>query len=211
MSNSSDSSSQPLPNGNGSVIPDAVDIESLFLDPGLGDGITDCCYHTVPLGRPRDFFRVHPDPAYRRRAEIYVHKPEGQIETQTYVIGPNMRGKILEARPCTLVTTVDRFGAPRIYPVPLPRDGERDNEAWISARAIVRTAMKYWVRMIWDRRAYVERRAQPGYAPEPDYKLPTFNELVRMALGAHGMLYGEAHPIYRDLYGIPDEGATDDL
>jgi hypothetical protein len=184
----------------------------LFLDPGLGDGITDCCHHTVPIGRPRDFFRAHPDQAYRRRAEIYVHKPEGQIDAQTYIIGPNMRGKILEARPCTLITTVDRFGAPRIYPVPLPREGERDNDAWISARAIVRTAMKYWVRMIWDKRAYVECKARPGYAPDPDLsKLPLFNELVRMAAGAHGMLYGEAHPIYRDLFGIPDEGAADDL
>jgi hypothetical protein len=66
-----------------------------------------------------------------------VHKLEGQIDEQVYVIAPNMRGKILEARQCTLVTVVDRSGAPRIYPVPLPREGEKDNEAWISARAIV--------------------------------------------------------------------------
>ena len=72
--------------------------------------------------------------------------------------------------------------------------------------------MKYWVRMVWDRRAYIERRAQPGYASDLDLsKLPEFNELVRMAVGAHGMLNGEVHPIYRDLYGIPGEGTGDDL
>jgi len=141
-----------------------------------------------------------------------VHRPEGQIDTQIYAIAPDMRGKIIEARPCTLVAVVDRFGAPRIYPVPLPRDGEKDNDAWISARAIVRVAMKHWVRMIWDKRAYVERKAKPGYAPDPDWsKLPPFEELVRTAFGAHGIITDETHPIYRDLFGIPGEGAGDDL
>jgi hypothetical protein len=170
MAHSSDNSTpQARPNGNGSSIPDAFDIESLFLDPGLGDGITESFYHTVPVGKPREFFRTPPDQEYRRRAEIYVHKPEGQIDAEVYVIAPNMRGKIIEARPCTLVTIVDRSGVPRIYPVSLPRDGERDNDVWISARAIVRTAMKEWVRMVWHKRAYVERKAPPGYAPDPDW------------------------------------------
>src|SRR4029453_9114184 len=116
MPDSSDNpSSQPRPNGNGSSIPDAFDIESLFLDPGLGDGITESPHPTIPVGRPRDFFRAHPAQEYRRRTEIYVHKLEGQIDEQVYVIAPNMRGKILEARQCTLVTVVDRSGAPRIY------------------------------------------------------------------------------------------------
>jgi hypothetical protein len=65
--------------------------------------------------------------------------------------------------------------------------------------------------MVWHKRAYV-RKAQPGYAPDPDWnKLPPFHELVRIAFGAHGMIAGEEHPIYRDLFGIPGEGAADDL
>ena len=56
---------------------DALDIEALWLDPALGDGLTDTSWHAIPVGKPRDFFRVHPDPDFRRRTEIYAHKIEG--------------------------------------------------------------------------------------------------------------------------------------
>ena len=68
--------------GNGATAPlsDATDIEALWLDPGLGDGIVNVSLHAVPVGKPKDFFRTVTDPAYRRRTEIYVHKPEGVID-----------------------------------------------------------------------------------------------------------------------------------
>ena len=49
---------------------DANDIEALLLDQKLGDGITDVNYHVIPVGKPRDFFRAHPDSNYRRQAWI---------------------------------------------------------------------------------------------------------------------------------------------
>src|SRR4029077_5294349 len=111
--------------GNGAAapaIPGATDIEALWLDPALGDGIVDVTLHSVPVGKPKDFFRTVTDRTYRQRAEVYVHKPEGVVEEQTYVIGPAMRGKIPEARPCTLVTVVYRDGTPRLWPVKHPKD-----------------------------------------------------------------------------------------
>src|SRR5215831_9139143 len=59
---------------------DALDIAALWLDPALGDGLVNVHYHNIPANKPRDFFRVNPDPAYRRLTEIYTHKVEGQIE-----------------------------------------------------------------------------------------------------------------------------------
>ena len=73
---------------------DALDIESLWLDPGLDDGLTDSGLLSIPVDKPRDFFRVHPDPAYRRRTEIYAHKIEGEIETAYYILAPKMRGRL---------------------------------------------------------------------------------------------------------------------
>jgi hypothetical protein len=190
---------------------DAADLDELWLDPGLGDGITDVSYHSVPVGKPRDFFRTHPNPAYRRRTEIYTHKPEGAIDEQHYIVGPAMQGQIPEARPCTLVTVIYRDGSPRLWPAKFPKDGERDNEAWTTARAAAKAGMDRWVKLVWVRRAYQTRDALPGYAPDPDWKkLPSFNDLVRLGFGEYGVIRDTAHPIYRELFGMPKKAADDD-
>jgi hypothetical protein len=159
----------------------------------------------VPLGKPRGFFRVCPNPCFRRRGEIYVHKTEGEIETSYYLIAPEMRGKLVEARPCVVITCVDRDGAPRLWPIMFPRESERDNAAWSTARSAARAALDRWVRLVWVKRAYKTVDAQLGYAPDPDWsKLPAFNELVRLGFGAHGIIQDENHAIYREfVVGAP--------
>jgi hypothetical protein len=199
--------------GNGTAPPvsDATDISSLWFDPALGDGIVDVTLHSVPVGKPKDFFRTVVDRAYRQRAEIYTHKPEGVIEELNYVIGPAMRARIPETRPCTLVTVFYRDGAPRLWPVKHPKDGERDNDAWVTARAAARVGMDKWVKLVWVARAYQTREALPGYAPDPDFtKLPPFNELVRLAFGEAGIIKDETHPVYRELFGMPKKADSDD-
>ena len=71
---------------------DMNDIEALLLDQKLGDGITNVNYHTIPVGKPKDFFRAHPDPNYRRQTWIYTHKLEGVIEETNYIVAEPMRG-----------------------------------------------------------------------------------------------------------------------
>jgi hypothetical protein len=190
---------------------DARDYESLWLDPALGDGIVDVHYHKVTVDKPKDFFRTHPDKDYRRRAEIYTHKPEGAIEEVHYILDPSMRGQIPEARPCTLVTVIYRDGTPRLWPIKFPKESERDNEAWITARAAAKVGIDKWVKLVWVKRAYMTRDAQPGYAPDPDFsKLPSFTELVRLGFGEHGIIRDQSHPIYRELFGMPKQAANDD-
>jgi hypothetical protein len=189
---------------------DAVDMDSLWLDPKLGDGLVDVRHHDIPVGKPRDFFRVNPDPAYRRLTEIYTHKVEGQIDEQHFIISKPMRGQIEEATPCTLVTVVYRDGSIRLWPLKLPKDGMRDNEAWTSARAAAKTAFTKWVKLVWVRRAYMTRDAQDGYAPDPDYnKLPAFEELVTLAFGTNGIINNKEHRIYKDLFGAPQKRKSD--
>ena len=190
---------------------DALDFEALFQDQALGDGLTETNWHTIPVDKPKDFFRVHPDPDYRRRTEIYAHKTEGQIETMYYILGPEMRGRLQEARPCVLVTCLYRDGSPRLWPIMFPREGEKDNTAWSSARSAARTAIGKWVKLGWAGRSYQTRDAQPGYAPDPDWKkLPAFNELVQAAFGPHGVIQDTTHPIYRELMGAPATINDDD-
>jgi hypothetical protein len=191
---------------------DAVDIDSLWLDPGLGDGITDTNFHGVTVDKPKDFFRTHPDKGYRRRCEIYTHKIEGVVGEAHYVVGPRMQGRIPEARPCTLACVIYRDGTPRLWPLKLPREGEKDNDAWKAARAAAKTGLTKWIKLFWVSRSYVTRDAPEGYAPDPDWKqLPSFNELVRLAFGEHGIIQDEKHPIYRELFGLKkSDGVEDD-
>jgi hypothetical protein len=199
--------------GNGATpsIPDAADIEALWLDPALGDGIVSVNYHSIPVGKPKFFFRTVKDPTYRRRTEIVTIKQDNVIDEQNYIVAPTMRGQIVEAHPCTIVTVVDRLGNPYLWPIKFPRDGERDNDAWITARAAARAGMDKWVKLVWAKRSYQTRDAEPGYAPDPDLsKLPSFNELVRLGFGEHGVIRDKAHAVYKDLYGIKPEPARDE-
>jgi hypothetical protein len=197
--------------GNTSQISDAEDLNELWIDPKLGDGITSTSYHSVAVGRPKDFFRTHPSADYRRRTEIYTHKPEGAIDEQHFILAASMRGRIIEARPCTLVCVIYRDGSPRLWPISLPRDGDRDNDAWRSARSAAKAGIDRWVKLLWVRRAYTTREALAGYAPDPDWtKLPPFNELVQTAFGEHGIIRDTTHPIYRELLGAPKADAAVD-
>jgi hypothetical protein len=111
-----------------------------------------------------------------------------------------MRGLIEGARPCTLVTVIYRDGSPRLWPIKFPKEGEHDNEAWISARAAAKLAIDRWVRLVWVGRAYQTREAQPGYAPDPDLKkLPSYEELVDRGFGA----------IYLEQIGAVSKSADD--
>ena len=44
--------------------------------------------------------------------------------------------------------------------------------SWISARSAAKTGMTKWIKLVWVKRVYLTRDAEPGYAPEPDYTKP---------------------------------------
>jgi hypothetical protein len=142
-------------------------VKDLWFDPQLGDGITDAHWHDIPIDKPKNYFRVCALPERKRRTEIYHHKVEGEIGDEYYIIAPPMRGRVAEARPCTIVTAIYRDGSPRLWPLIFPRDGERDNSAWKSARSCARTGMDKWVKLTWVGRSFKTSDARPGYAPDP--------------------------------------------
>jgi hypothetical protein len=188
------------------VAPDALDLSDLWLDTGLGDGITDEVRHSIPFGKPKDYFRLHPDPGYRRKVEIYRHKTEDAIDEEYFVFAGNMQGTLEEAAPYTLAVCIYRDGTPRVWPLRLPKEGERDNEAWASARAAAKASLTKWVKLIWKGRAFVTREAKPGYAPEPAWeKVPPFEELMIKAVGEKNIIRDSSHPMYRNLIGDKSE------
>jgi hypothetical protein len=196
------------------VVPDdAQDLDSLWLDEKVGDALTDVHFHNIPVGKPKDFFRVCPDKAYRRPAEIYTHKVEGEIEETQYLIDRPLHGLFDEAQHCLLVTVVYRDGSPRLWPLKQPKEGDKDIEAWSSARSAAKTAQTRWVKLVWKKGRYVTRDALPGYAPEPEWdKLPPYMDLVRLGFGEHCIIRTRDHPIARALLGaapVPEQGDDD--
>jgi hypothetical protein len=104
-----------------------------------------------------------------------------------------------------------RDGTPRLWPIKHPREGEKDNEAWASARAACRVGLDRWTKLVWVRKEYRTRDALPGYAPDPDFsKLPSFEELVKLGYGEHGIIRDTAHPVYRELFGMAPQANDDD-
>jgi hypothetical protein len=132
------------PNGQYVPPPDAADIADLFIKSDQGDPLTAVTLHKIPVGKPRDFFRTVPDPSYRERAEVYVHKPENEIDETTYIIGPALRGQIEEASPCILITVVDRFGNPRIWPIKMPKVAANPS----NAQTLTHTSLVHCVKAV---------------------------------------------------------------
>jgi hypothetical protein len=194
-------------------ITDADDIKKLRRDPSLGDGITDVHYHDITLGKPRDFFRVNPDTNARGRYEIFASRPKDAMETEYYLLGPAMLGRMADARDYVVVMCIDRDGDPSLWPIGLARDGEKDFVAWTTARAAAKTAMDKWVKLVWAKKKYGTRDAKAGYAPPPDWsKVPALEELLRIAFGEHGIIKDENHPVFRDAEGeAPADQGDGDL
>jgi hypothetical protein len=203
----------PIPLKPKLVPSDAEDIASLWLDPKLGDALVDVHFQSIPVGKPKDFFRVCLDPAWRRVCGIYTKKVEGQIEEEQFLIAPNMIGRVDEFQRCTLVTVIYRDGSLRLWPLKIPGEDGKDNDAWRTARSAAKEAMDKWVKLVWKKGGYLTRAAQPGYAPEPDWsKVPPFDDLVKLAFGTHGIIRSEDHHIARDLIGAaPAKQGSDDL
>jgi hypothetical protein len=209
------STSVPAEPKNTPIPKDAEDLDSLWLDPGLGNDLTDITHHKIIVDKPKNFFWTVPDPAYRRHVEIYTHKIEGVVGEEHYIIGKSLRGRIDEARPAQLITVVYRDGTPRLWPIKSPKDGEHDNEAWISARSAAKLAQTKWTKLVWVKKSYQTRDAEAGYAPVPDFtkppfKLPSWEELIKAGFGENGIIRDVSHPIYRDLFGTAPPKQEDD-
>jgi hypothetical protein len=191
--------------------PDGFDISQLRIKSGQGDPLTMVTASKIPVGKPKDFFRTVPDRSYRDKFEIYIHKVDNVPGETPYLIGPTLRGQIVEAQPCLLVTVVDRAGNPRLWPLKEAKDDGKDYSAWATARDAARTGLTQWVRIVYagNEAGYTQRAAEPGYAPEPDYdRLPPFEDLIRGGFGAHGIILDRTHPIYRGLFGLAEPVAN---
>ena len=192
---------------------DAADLSDLFVDTEQGDPLTETIIHGIAVDKPKDFFRTHPNPAYRRRCYVYTLKIEGQVEEHNYIVAEPMRDLVPEAKLCLVTTCIYRNGTLRLWLLKLPREGEKDQMAWSTARAAARDGLTKWTKIVWVGSKYDTRSALEGYAPDPDLsKVPPFERLVELAFGAHGIIRSEDHLVYREqILGAAAKPSDDDL
>ena len=122
--------------------PDPFDPAALRLDQAFTESAkVKKLLRRVPVRRPHphDFFRVHPDQAYRMAAALIEFRDE---RDSCYLVSPLVAKEIPgEFAMSTLYTTVTRQGVVLLWPVRLPLPDGRYNEWHRSAAEAAELAM----------------------------------------------------------------------
>jgi hypothetical protein len=155
----------------------------------------------IPVARPggHDFFRVHPDPAYRLDVAIIELKEEREI----YLVAPEMLAELPgSVKPRTLFTTISRQGVLRLWPVALPEADGRRNDWARSAHDAADHAMRRWIRLVANMSlgAYEVYVAQ-GRLPEPEWPDLTFSDMLKVAFRDR-LIDQFDHPVVQRLHGL---------
>ena len=157
---------------------------------------------TVPTRKPSKewFVRCHPDPTYR--IETYV--VELKEDAETYLVDPSLWPDLAGEStfsPRLLVTTINKQGTVFLWPIRLPGADGRHDEWNKSALEAATFAAKDWVRVQANMGlgAY-EVHLATGHLGDPDWKVPAFNDLLRIAFKDR-FITSQDHPVLRRLRG----------
>jgi hypothetical protein len=155
--------------------------------------------------KPREHFRVCDDPKMSELLAVYVHKPEGSMDEESYFVMPSMEAFLREQEELRIVQAVlcrTLSGALYIWPLPV-QDGDGPARPHItSARTIAREALTKWVRMRWRRsdNSYFMLKAE-SVQTEPEWPDRPFSELLKLAFG-NRIIDSKDHPVMLELRGI---------
>jgi hypothetical protein len=156
---------------------------------------------TVPVRRPssQEFFRVHPDEAWRLDTALIEIKADREI----YLVDPDIWPLFPnECKPRTLYTTIDRRSVVTLWPVRLPDENGRLDEWNRSAHEGAQLATEKWVRLSADMALGAYRiDIAVGEFPQPVWPSDvTFADLLRIAF-KRKMIEDLDHPVLRRLRG----------
>jgi hypothetical protein len=183
--------------------PDPFDPASLRLSQDFGAMVGgEKVLSTVPVRKPsrENWFRVHPDEAYRLDTIVCELKED----SETFLLSGELRGLLgtePTLRAVTLYTCIDRANNVFLWPIPLPGSDGKDNPWHQSAREAVRLACERWVRIVSNRSlgAY-EANVTRAELAEPSWPAKTFGELLKVAFRDR-FIDSIDHPVLKRLRG----------
>lgn len=149
------------------------------------------------------FFRAHPDPAYSILAPLLELKEE----RETYLVAPTVAVTLPgDVSMKQLVLCQTRQGALFLWPVPVPpppgTKGVQRNEWHDSARQVLSTAHRSWVRMTADMASGRYNVAiANGITAEPIWPEQTMRDLLELAFGRERLISEQGHPLVKRLLG----------
>ena len=156
---------------------------------------------TLRVRKPgkREFFRVHPDAAYRKNILLIDDKEGGE----TYYVVGHLRAQIPdECDPYTLYACVSRQqDDPFLWPVRIPKQDDRHNEWWASAREGAELGIKKWVRITASMaQGYYTVRTSEDES-KPNWPTQSYEDLLRIAFKGGRVIDTLGHPYIRRLNG----------
>lgn len=149
------------------------------------------------------FFRAHPDPAYSLVAPLLELKEEREVYLVAPAVAVTLPGDVT-MKQLTLCQT--RQGALFLWPVPVPpppgTKGAQRNEWHDSARQVLSTANRSWVRMTADIASGRYNVAiANGITAEPIWPEMSMRDLLELAFGRERLITEQGHPLVKRLLG----------
>ena len=168
---------------------------------GAGGGVDREVDPTIAVRRPRprEYFRVHPDPAMSFTTAVVFDRDE--MRNDVFFVAANMRDALVgETKPALLVPCITRQDALFVWPLPLPVDG-RQNEWHERARLALERGKTRWTRMAADMTIGTYRLYEPVEAqPAPVWPNKSLQEILEVAF-AGKVINSMDHPFVRRIQG----------
>jgi hypothetical protein len=162
--------------------PDPFDLNNLRLDQSFVETAgVEKLLTTVPVTKPHDqeWFRVHPDPAYRETLAMIHLKDDREYFLLTPQIAKALPGEFIMVH---LYTVMTRQGTLFLWPIKLPGADEKIGTWYTSAVDAADYAIKHWTKIKWNKKlmAY-EKFAAPRCVVNPEWPKLSYNEILRIA------------------------------
>lgn len=146
--------------------------------------------------------RTHPDAAFRLEAGVIEQRGEGGRSGDVYLVAAKLHADLQAEpcfRPCLLALAVNRQGDLFLWPVNLPREGDRANEWSSSALTAIDLATKSWIRVAANMRAgSYDVWTAAAEIPAPIWPEQTFSQLLKLAF-KDNFINTLDHPVLRQL------------
>jgi hypothetical protein len=159
-----------------------INPSSLRLSQDFNEGLGVKRRHTlIQVRKPgkQEYIRVHPDPEFSLQTALLDFNEDGEIYLVDPSLWPQLPGELIRK---VLYLTVNRQGAPRLWPIRLP-DEEGKLDSWnFSALQAAEIAKERWVRVSSNRGAGMyETYEATAELPEPEWPDLPFASILDIA------------------------------